>query len=301
MGGKSGNAGGEMDEILWNVCFGCYVYCCCTRIFFQPIYRKLVINLLVLFFMLLISRPIIITQILSTFQKIKTILMNKYPVIQYKEGQLLGSCLYLRDTPAPETNNTKRRFGRFVCSCGNVFDAQIDKVKHRGDECNDCRYNKASASMTLHGGGRSNRKNKKATKEYATWARIKDRCYNPKNEYFHHYGGRGIIMCERWFNSYECFLEDMGRAPSVNHSIDRFPDVNGIYEKTNCRWGTDKEQTRNRRNNIIVEFKGERIALIDLAERFNVKYKMVYSRVVKFKWGVEKALFTPSRFAIKVD
>jgi hypothetical protein len=54
-------------------------------------------------------------------------------------------------------------------------------------------------------------------------------------------------VCERWVSSFESFLEDMGRKPSPDHSIDRWPNNDGNYERGNCRWATRKEQGANRR------------------------------------------------------
>jgi hypothetical protein len=75
---------------------------------------------------------------------------------------------------------------------------------------------------------------------------MKTRCYNPNTEYYKHYGGRGIKVCDRWLNSYENFLKDMGPKPSLIYSLDRI-DVNGNYEPSNCKWSTPKEQVNNRR------------------------------------------------------
>jgi hypothetical protein len=73
------------------------------------------------------------------------------------------------------------------------------------------------------------------------------RCYYPKASEYARYGGRGITVCDRWRESYEAFLADVGRKPSRAHSIDRFPDVDGNYEPGNVRWATAKEQADNRR------------------------------------------------------
>jgi len=78
---------------------------------------------------------------------------------------------------------------------------------------------------------------------------MKKRCYDPNNDSWKYYGKRGIIVCERWKDSFENFLKDMGERLTET-TIDRI-DPNGNYEPSNCRWATPIEQRHNWRSNEL--------------------------------------------------
>lgn len=124
-----------------------------------------------------------------------------------------------------------------------------------------------SKEHTTHG--------KTQTTEYRSWASMKNRCYNNKLVDFKNYGGRGIIVCDRWLNSFENFYRDMGKKPTAGHSIDRFPNKNGNYEPTNCRWATKVEQVRNQRSNIWIEYNGKKMLQKDWETYFNVSRALI--------------------------
>lgn len=83
------------------------------------------------------------------------------------------------------------------------------------------------------------------SREHVCWGSMWQRCTNPKTQSYRHYGGRGIVVCDRW-KKFENFLQDMGRKPSPDYSIDRINN-DGNYEPSNCRWATKSQQMRNRR------------------------------------------------------
>jgi len=84
------------------------------------------------------------------------------------------------------------------------------------------------------------------TPTYNSWEGMKQRCTNPKATNYSYYGGRGITYCPEW-ETFAAFLADMGERPSVELTLDRFPNPDGNYEPGNCRWATAKEQINNRR------------------------------------------------------
>jgi len=82
--------------------------------------------------------------------------------------------------------------------------------------------------------------------EYGIWHMMKRRCHDPNHVSYAQYGGRGIHVCNEWYNSFAAFLHYIGKRPSRGHSIDR-KDNNKGYEPGNVKWSTAKEQAANKR------------------------------------------------------
>ncbi|HJQ65350.1 MAG TPA: hypothetical protein VJ816_03180 [Gemmatimonadales bacterium] len=131
------------------------------------------------------------------------------------------------------------------------------------------------------------------TPEYWAWRTARQRCTNPNTRDFKRYGGRGIRMCKRW-DKFSNFLDDMGFRPEgpERYTLDRI-NTNGPYSPENCRWATYRVQENNRRNTPFVMFKGRRIKLRDLADRYKIKHVLLYRRLA-WGWPMQRALETPS-------
>src|SRR5207253_5832933 len=106
----------------------------------------------------------------------------------------------------------------------------------RGRRCWDCHFKL----------GHHHSLGYKVTATYHSWRSMIQRCTNPKRQNYKWYGARGVSVCERWRDSFDAFLGDMGERPK-GKSLDRFPDKNGNYEPGNCRWASQSEQRRNSR------------------------------------------------------
>ncbi len=89
------------------------------------------------------------------------------------------------------------------------------------------------------------RHGKNKSREYNSWSNMLARCHNNKNKRFNDYGGKGIVVCDRWRNSFINFYKDMGSCPD-GYQIDR-RNNDGNYEPSNCRWVTPKQNMANRK------------------------------------------------------
>lgn len=90
--------------------------------------------------------------------------------------------------------------------------------------------------------------NGKWSPTYVSWSGMINRCANESQPCYPRYGGRGITVCQRWRESFDAFLSDMGERPE-GKTLDRI-DPNGNYEPDNCRWATAKEQQATKRNTL---------------------------------------------------
>ncbi len=139
---------------------------------------------------------------------------------------------------------------------------------------------------------------KTKTTEYRIWANIKDRCFNQGNHAYPRYGGRGITMCERWRNSYVAFVQDVGRRPTLAHTLDRFPNNDGNYEPGNVRWATYTEQNNNRRDNRRITIGGETLTLPQWVRRSGVSESQARKRISR-GWDEGLAVTAPPFVKVK--
>ena len=131
---------------------------------------------------------------------------------------------------------------------------------------------------------------KRKTRLYRIWANIKTRCYNTNDPHYERWGGKGIIMCDDWKNSFKAFY-DWAIANGYNDklTIDRI-DNNGNYEPLNCRWTTVAEQNQNKKNVILLSYNGVTMSCGAWSKKLNLGKNTIRLRYNK-GWTIEECLF----------
>lgn len=180
------------------------------------------------------------------------------------------------------------------CDCGTVKVVCLDEMKRAGVLSCGCLHRENAGELCIR---RNMRHGMRRTRFYKIWQQMTQRCRNPRSTDFALYGGRGIVVCERW-KLFKNFLDDM-HASYLEHaaahgeqrtSIDRI-DTNKNYELANCRWATPLRQVRNRRVTKRLEWNGRTQPLIDWAEELGLPYDTLKQRI-RLGWTPERALTT---------
>jgi len=201
------------------------------------------------------------------------------------------------------SDHTGKRYGRLVaiswdrggkggklrwllrCDCGNFKYSTLPKsAKSCG--CLKIESSKRNGVVT-HGEARA----RKRSAEYKTWRGIIFRCENSNSAGFRNYGGKGIRICNEWRNSFEKFLEDMGRKPTTSHTIERKDNSKG-YEPANCIWATTKMQGKNRSTTKLNDEAVREIRMSgargdnhqSIASRYGVSRSLISQVLLRKRW-----------------
>jgi hypothetical protein len=172
-----------------------------------------------------------------------------------------------------------------VCVCGNVVLVNSMSLRTGGSQSCGCFHKQ---QVTKHGLSRN--------PEYKVFDTMKHRCISQNSPKYEDYGGRGVLVCDRWLdpeNGFTNFIADMGPRPSNKHSIDRI-DNDGNYCPENCRWATTCEQSRNRRSNRMLIHNGRTQCMTDWAAEAGI-CKAVLRYRLKTGWDLGEALSCPPK------
>lgn len=225
-------------------------------------------------------------------------------------GKTFGR-LYVVKKSGYKTYPSGRKHSLYLCkcSCGN------EKIV---DYCNLYRGNTKSCgcySMELRksrsGVNANNYKNGIYGKRLrAIYSSMKQRCFNPNNPTYKNYGERGITVCPEWlgedgFSNFGKWAYENGYNPKAKRgecTLDRI-DNNENYCPENCRWADSKTQSRNKRDNVLIEYNGELKTIMQWCEELNIKHSTLRNRI-KRGWTPEMAITRPVReygYALAMD
>lgn len=187
-------------------------------------------------------------------------------------GQRFGRLLVIDKGPSSTGKNPLTQWN-CVCDCGEArLVGTMNLVRGRAKSCG-CLHKeivgKNSIRHGLHNSG-----------AYKSWHAMLGRCQNKTNGAFPNYGGRGVVVCERW-KSFENFYADMGERPE-GKTLDRFPNSNGDYEPGNCRWATKEEQDNNKRTNVYVTWNGKTQTYAQWGKELKQDPSILRRRFLKF-------------------
>lgn len=165
---------------------------------------------------------------------------------------------------------------RCKCKCGTIRTVPTYSLRSGASKsCGCIRKEQLSKRRKSHGytiGGQH--------PVYKVWLMMKQRCLNPNNKDYKYYGNKGITICERWINSFENFLEDMGDKPK-KLTLDRI-DNKGNYEPSNCKWSTRSEQMRNTIRTRKIKYDNKTLCIKDWSIKLKINISTLRSRLKKY-------------------
>ena len=192
-------------------------------------------------------------------------------------------CNYLIANGNKKYEKKKWRF-ECLCVCGDLRYYDVFRLRKLSVQSCGCKK-KPMPDMTTHG--------KTKTSIYCRWHHIKRRCTDPTHISYHNYGGRGITLCEEWFD-FSKFYSDMGDAPLPKMQIDRIDNEKG-YSKQNCRWVSPRENCQNKRDTILVPYKGQMLCASAVAIIHNIKQTTFIGRLHR-GWNIDDAINIPVQY-----
>jgi len=193
-------------------------------------------------------------------------------------GQRFGKLIVLwRGENIAEPSGAVRSAWVCRCDCGNGCTVPAHSLTRGRTKSCGCLL------------GRKQKHGKARSPVYRHWAAMIQRCTNPNHNAFHHYGGRGVTVCDRW-RDFTAFLEDMGE-PEPGMTLDRICNSKG-YEPGNCRWASRRDQANNRKTNVSLTHAGQTLTLAEWG-RVTGLGKDAMVRRHKAGWPVERILTEP--------
>jgi len=168
------------------------------------------------------------------------------------------------------------------CDCGNITCINGSKITSGWTKSCGCLQRESIVKFNYKHG-------MKGTRLERIYKSMKSRCYEEKNKNYYNYGGRGITVCDEWRNNSKSFYDwAMNSGYAENLEIDRRDNMSN-YNPENCHWVTRKEQQRNMRSNLLIEYHGMTHCFSEWAEILNINVATLYNRLIRRGWDIEDA------------
>ena len=173
------------------------------------------------------------------------------------------------------------------CDCGNLKAVRLVYLTTYKTRSCGCYSRETSKKVnTKHG--------RFGESIYRVWGSMIQRCCNPRNEHYNHYGARGITICPQWYEFEQFYGWALGAGYNKGLTIERKNNNEG-YNPSNCIWTSKLRQANNRRSNRRIEYKGESHTLADWGRITRIKDTILWKRIFQRKWSIERSLTTPVR------
>lgn len=183
----------------------------------------------------------------------------------------------------------KRRSWFCVCDCGASKTVAQHELSSGDTKSCGCIARERLIKMSKQGKVDHDKLTPEQKRAYRKWALMWNRVRNPTGKSACYVN---VSVCPEWSDFYR-FYDDMGAPPS-GWSLDRI-DYTGSYCASNCRWVPLSKQAQNTRRNRVVTVNGITACLSQHAKDAGLPPDVVFDRVNKLGWTVERALGTKKR------
>lgn len=191
--------------------------------------------------------------------------------LEIKPGDRIGCYTILRQS----FNRNNGRVFLCECECGVVEEKRLGVLRRTSSP--QCRHNRLDRSKVVK-------------RIHSVWCGMKNRCYNQNVSCYENYGGRGIKICDEWLNDYYAFEKwALSNGYADDLTIDRI-DNDGDYTPYNCRWVDKFVQSNNRRNNVVLTYKGESLTIGQWATKLGIHPTTIHGRLKTYGYTIPQAL-----------
>src|ERR1700744_7223 len=191
----------------------------------------------------------------------------------------------IRTIPNPgkdENGKYKLTKGVYKCVCGNTKEIAISDVKSGHVKSCGC-YKRVQNGLCWH-------------PLYFIWSSMFDRCYREDYEPYPLYGGKGVRMCDEWYNSFMYFYKwalKNGWKKGLQLDKDIKAKEAGIegflYSPEWCTFVPPIENNKGKGKNVLKEYNGRSQTLSQWGRELGLPKPTLHHRLRDYGFTVEEA------------